>query len=226
MVAVLVVIIALPPVAACAGDYVVRRGQELSLSFHGAPLKTVLERLQRDAQITVTVPQGLLDRKVSVNLSNVATDAALATLFRSAALNNFAIVHEPGMKAHITVVLLEDGKDRPTLPAAAEAEVAEGAGVSEGAPITPEMRAMLIPPPGAPNDPRLLDPDSTVVVASEDFAAAQQAIPAFVPAATEPAPPPAADLPHEPMSRVPGVEGEPMTTAMRQRLSIPSVSSR
>lgn len=223
--AVVLVTLALSPIAARAGDYVVRSGQRLSLNFHEAPLKTVLERLQHDADITVKVPHGLLNRKVTVSLNNIEIDAALATLFRSAALNKFAIVHEPGVKAHVTVVLVEEGKGGPpTLQAAAEPPEAQP--VSEGAPITPEMRAMLVPPEGTPNDPRLLDLDSTVVTASEDFAAAQRAIPAFVPAATEPAPPPAADLPHSPSSRVPGVEGEPITAGMRQSLSVPSASSR
>lgn len=217
------VIVTMLPIAARAGDYVIRNGQQLSLSFHETPLKLILERLQRDAQITVKVPSSRLDRKVTVNINSVPIDAALATLFKSAALNNFAVVHEPGTKAHITVVIVEEGKGSPTVKAAADP--AEGEGVSEGVPMTAEMRAMLIPPAGGPNDPRLIDPDSTVVTASGDFSAAQQAIPAFVPAAVEAAPPSAADLPHAPPSGVPGVEGQPITTAMRHMLSVPAASS-
>ena len=219
-VAVLVMITMLP-VSVRAADFVARHGQRLSLSFHELPLKRVIQRLQLDAQITVKAPPSLLERKVTVSISNMAVDQALATLFKSAALNNFAIVHEAGTKAHITVVLAEDGK---SVASARAAEPTEGESVSEGAPITPEMRAALSPPAGSADDPRLLDPDSTEVTASGDYAAAKEAVPAFVPAATEPAPPDGADLPHGAGPSAPGVEGAPITNEMRHMLTVPGAS--
>jgi len=206
------------------GDYLRRHGELLSLSFHDAPLKAVLERLQRDAQITVSVPPSLLDRKVTVNIANTKIDDALETLFKSAALNNFAIVHEPGTKERIRVVLLEDGKGGVgKLQAAAEPSEA---GVREGAPFTPEMRVMMTPPPAISNDGGLPDPPTVTSVASAngDLAPGQESIPPFVPAATQPGPPPGAELPHSPPSGIPGVEGQPITPEMRQMLSVPGPS--
>src|SRR5579872_5107288 len=81
----LLAIVTLLPVAARAGDYVARNGQLLSLNFQDEPLKLILERLQQDGQITVKIAPSLWDRKVTVKISNMAVDAALASLFKSAA---------------------------------------------------------------------------------------------------------------------------------------------
>jgi hypothetical protein len=81
------------PFAAGAAGSVVRKGSRLSLNFHDTALKGVLQQLQRDAQITVKVPPSLLDRTVTVKLQNMEIDPALETLFKSASLDNFAIVH-------------------------------------------------------------------------------------------------------------------------------------
>ena len=214
------------PAFARANDYLKRSGELLSLNFHDAPLKVVLERLQHDAQITVKVPPSLLDRKVTVNITDTKIDPALETLFKSAALNNFAIVHEPGNKERITVVLVEDGKGGAgKLQAAADPSER---GVREGAPFTPEMRVMMTPPPAISNDGGLPDSPTVASVASAngDLAPGQESIPPFVPAATQPGPPPSAELPHSPPSGVPGVEGQPITPEMRQMLSVPGASAQ
>jgi hypothetical protein len=215
------------PAFAHATDYLKRSGESLSLNFHDAPLKVVLERLQRDAQITVSVPPSLLDRKVTINITDTKIDPALETLFKSAALNNFAIVHEPGPKERIRVVLVEDGKGGATVRQAATEPSVE-TGVREGTPFTPEMRAMMTPPPAVPNDASVPDPNAPVqlVNGNGDMAPGQAPLPPFVPAATQPGPPPGADLPHSPPSGIPGVEGQPITPEVRHMLSVPGASAQ
>ena len=128
-------LVATTPFAAGAAGSVVRNGSRLSLNFHDIALKGVLQQLQRDAQITVKVPPSLLDRTVTVKLQNMEIDPALETLFKSAALDNFAIVHEPGAHGRITVVLVEAGKGTVASPALV-LPTAQNAGVSETPPAT------------------------------------------------------------------------------------------
>jgi len=101
------VALALAPVQARGGSAVARDGEKISLDFQGVPLATVLELLKQDAQIEVSVPPSALPKLVTVKARKLPVDKALARLFKSASLKNYAIVHGADSKDWIYVVATE-----------------------------------------------------------------------------------------------------------------------
>jgi hypothetical protein len=215
------------PFAAGAAGSVVRKGSRLSLNFHDTALKGVLQQLQRDAQITVKVPPSLLDRTVTVKLRNMEIDPALETLFKSASLDNFAIVHEPGAHGRITVVLVEAGKGTVASPARV-LPTEQNAGVSETpSPATEDSENAIkasrgvrwLPAKAASGAAEDDEAPAPIADSGGDFGTSgMQEMP--VPASA--VPPSMINLPPEPGPAVPGApEGAPLTPQMRAAMGFP-----
>jgi len=211
---------------------VVRNGQRLSLNFHDTALKVVLQQLQRDAKITVNLPPALLNRNVTVKLQNMEIDPALETLFKSAALRNFAIVHEPGAQGHITVVMVEDGKGGVVPPpqASAEESLSEPPSAADSVPATndPMIGARWAPAKVSDSDPDAPPPET--IPQLPQFAAEEASGPSPAQEMAIPAsglPPAMANLPPGPGPKYPGGPvGSPLTPQMRAAMSFPPASKQ
>ena len=227
--------VTLVPSAVGSQGIVSRKGQKLSLDFHDTRLKTVLEQLRSDAKISVDIPTRVLDRKVTVKVQDMDVDPALETLFKSASLRSFAIVHEPGSQGHIRVILVEEGKTKAQ-PVAKESSSLDDEPAAEASPRAAE--ALPRPSPGAADDPargaRWLgaqpsdDPNAPppeTIPALPQFAAEEASGPSGPQemAVPESAVPPAMrNLPPEPGPAYPGApEGSPFTPQMRAAMGFP-----
>jgi hypothetical protein len=231
--AIFLVLVTIGPSMGASESGVVRSGQRLSLNFHDTTLEVVLQQLQRDARITVRIPSVLMDRKVTVKLQNMEIDPALETLFKSASLRNFAVVHEPGAQGHITVIMVEDGKGVAIPPPQASAEE------SASEPAQPRGDSI-----GIANDPMMGARWTSAKISDSDSGAPpQETIPQLPQFAAEEAsgpspaqemaipasglPPAMANLPPEPGPKYPGgPEGSPLTPQMRAAMAFPPASKQ
>jgi hypothetical protein len=238
--AILPILIALAPMGSAADSTVIRNGSRLSLSFHDTELKVVLQQLQRDAKITVTIPPTLMNRSVTVKVQNMEIDLALETLFKSAALRNFAIVHEPGVQGRIKVVMLEEGKGHsvPSSQASTKEPAVEQPVVEATPPTTAPVQNAPVQDASDPmsgvrwtgkapdSDPNAPPPQTIPQLpqfaaeqASGESGPQEMAVPASA------VPPAMANLPPEPGPQHPGgPEGAPFTPQMRAAMGFPPAS--
>jgi hypothetical protein len=144
----ILLIAAFRPAAALADDYVIRKGDRLSADFHSTPLHLIQRLLDRDAHISMRVPDCVRDRTVSVSFHDLKIDSAIDMLLRDASLDSHASVYGPAPEHKITVIVIESSKIGRVV--AVHSSVSGGRVAtppSEGHPLTPDMRRMLSPPP-------------------------------------------------------------------------------
>lgn len=142
-------IAAFRPAAALADDYVIRKRDRLSADFHSTPLHLIQRLLDRDAHISLRVPDLLRDRTVSVSFHDVEIGSAIDMLLKGASLGCHASIYGPAPAHRITVIVVESGEIGRAV--ADDSSISDGGNAtprSEGHPLTPAMRRMLSPPPG------------------------------------------------------------------------------
>jgi hypothetical protein len=141
-------IAAFRPAAALADDYVIRKGDRLSADFHSTPLHLIQRLLDREAHISLRVPDVVQDRTVSASFHDVEIGSAIDMLLKGGSLGSHASIYGPPPEHKITVIVVESGEiGRAVADDSSASDEGAAAPQSEGHPLTPAMRQMLSPPP-------------------------------------------------------------------------------